>query len=148
VCVFVPPINLWIRKSVFVKLGVYIMNPEHILKAWFINHPVSVRVTLRLTVSQSVCLGVEPTLWTFDQILLPFYEFGSGICCLYVCCWATVAWKRYCWKVYTTTRATIEELLGASFRMQSVSYQRKVGDLFFSELLTPLSYPIYISWKT
>jgi hypothetical protein len=26
-------------------------------------------VTLRLTVSQSVCLGVEPTLWTFDQIL-------------------------------------------------------------------------------
>jgi hypothetical protein len=33
--------------------------------------------------SQSVlCLGVEPTLWTFDQILLPFQEFGSGICCL------------------------------------------------------------------
>jgi hypothetical protein len=35
----------------------------------------------RLSVSQSVCLGVEPTLWTFDQILLPFQEFGSGICC-------------------------------------------------------------------
>jgi hypothetical protein len=33
------------------------------------------------TVSQSVCLGVEPTLWTFDQILLPFQEIGSGICC-------------------------------------------------------------------
>jgi hypothetical protein len=33
------------------------------------------------SVSQSVCLGVEPTLWTFDQILLPFQEFGSGICC-------------------------------------------------------------------
>jgi hypothetical protein len=31
--------------------------------------------------SQSVCLGFEPTLWTFDQILLPFQEFGSGICC-------------------------------------------------------------------
>jgi hypothetical protein len=30
---------------------------------------------------QSVCLGVEPTLWTFGQILLPFQEFGSGICC-------------------------------------------------------------------
>jgi hypothetical protein len=30
--------------------------------------------------SQSVCLGVEPTLWTFDKILLPFQEFGSGIC--------------------------------------------------------------------
>jgi hypothetical protein len=33
------------------------------------------------SVSQSVCLGVEPTLWTSDQILLPFQEFGSGICC-------------------------------------------------------------------
>jgi hypothetical protein len=31
--------------------------------------------------SQSVCLGVEPTLWTFYQILLPYHEFGSGICC-------------------------------------------------------------------
>jgi hypothetical protein len=31
--------------------------------------------------SQSVCLGVEPTLWTFDQILLLFQEFGSGTCC-------------------------------------------------------------------
>jgi hypothetical protein len=29
-----------------------------------------------------VCLGIEPTLWTFDQILLPFQDFGSGICCL------------------------------------------------------------------
>jgi hypothetical protein len=43
---------------------------------------IRVRVTLRLTVSQSVCLDVEPTLWTFDQILLPFQEFGSGIFCL------------------------------------------------------------------
>jgi hypothetical protein len=42
---------------------------------------VRVRVTLRLTVSHSVSLGAEPTLWTFDQILLPFQEFGSGICC-------------------------------------------------------------------
>jgi hypothetical protein len=32
--------------------------------------------TLRLTVSQSICLGVEPTLWTFDQILLLFKCFG------------------------------------------------------------------------
>jgi hypothetical protein len=30
---------------------------------------------------QSVRLGVEPILWTFDQILLPFQEFRSGICC-------------------------------------------------------------------
>jgi hypothetical protein len=34
------------------------------------------------SVSQSVCLGVEPTLLTFDQILLPFQVFGSEICCL------------------------------------------------------------------
>jgi hypothetical protein len=40
-----------------------------------------VRVTLRLTVSQSVCVGVEPTLWTFDHILLSFQEFGSGNWC-------------------------------------------------------------------
>jgi hypothetical protein len=31
--------------------------------------------------SQSVCLGFEPTLWTFHQILLPFQELESGICC-------------------------------------------------------------------
>jgi hypothetical protein len=30
--------------------------------------------------SQSVCLGVEPTLWTFDQTLLPFQELESVIC--------------------------------------------------------------------
>jgi hypothetical protein len=35
-----------------------------------------VRVTLRLTVSKSVCLGVEPTLWTFHQILLSFQCLG------------------------------------------------------------------------
>jgi hypothetical protein len=37
-------------------------------------------VTLRLTVSKPVSLSVEPILWTFDQILLPFQEFGSEIC--------------------------------------------------------------------
>jgi hypothetical protein len=45
----------------------------------------SVTVCLRKSQSQSlrltVCLGVEPTLWTFAQILLPFQEVGSGICC-------------------------------------------------------------------
>jgi hypothetical protein len=52
------------------------------LNTWtVIRLSARVRVTLRLTVNQSVCLGVEPTLWTFEQILLPFQEFGSGICC-------------------------------------------------------------------
>jgi hypothetical protein len=35
----------------------------------------------------------------------------------------------------TNTQATVEELLGTSFSMWSVSYQRKVGDWFFPELL-------------
>jgi hypothetical protein len=51
----------------------------------YYNVRVRVRVTLRPTVSQSVsqsaCLGIEPTLWTFEQIMLPFQVFGSGICC-------------------------------------------------------------------
>jgi hypothetical protein len=34
-------------------------------------------VTSRLTVGQSVCLGIEPTLWTFDHIFRPFQVFGS-----------------------------------------------------------------------
>jgi hypothetical protein len=33
------------------------------------------------SISQSECLGVEPTLLTFDQILLHFQEFGSGLYC-------------------------------------------------------------------
>jgi hypothetical protein len=52
---------------------------------WFVRCPGhttwSESVTLRLTVTQSVYLGVEPTLWAFDQILLRFQVFGSEICC-------------------------------------------------------------------
>jgi hypothetical protein len=35
----------------------------------------------------------------------------------------------------TNTHATIEEFLNASLSMQSVSYQRKVGDKFFHNFL-------------
>jgi hypothetical protein len=35
---------------------------------------VKVKVTLRLTVSQSVCLGVEPKYGTFDQIFFFFLK--------------------------------------------------------------------------
>jgi hypothetical protein len=36
-----------------------------------------VRVSLRLTVSQSVCLGVEPTLRTFDHLTRYCFLFKS-----------------------------------------------------------------------
>jgi hypothetical protein len=35
----------------------------------------------------------------------------------------------------TNTHATLEDLLDESFSLRCVSYQRKVGDWFFSELL-------------
>jgi hypothetical protein len=42
--------------------------------------PVEVEVTLRLTVSQSVCLGIEYPCWTCDQILFPVEMLLSEIC--------------------------------------------------------------------
>jgi hypothetical protein len=39
------------------------------------------------------------------------------------------------------THAIIEELLDASFSLRSVSYQRQVGDQFFSELLIHMTSP-------
>jgi hypothetical protein len=39
----------------------------------------------------------------------------------------------------TNTHATIEELLDASFSVQFVLYQRKVGDQFFPEFFVILS---------
>jgi hypothetical protein len=41
---------------------------------------VEVEVTLRLTVSQSVCLGIEHPCGTCDQILLPVGMLLSEIC--------------------------------------------------------------------
>jgi hypothetical protein len=47
--------------------------------AWNIDR---VKVTLRLTVSQSVSKSwCRAHLLTSDQIMLPFQVFGSGICC-------------------------------------------------------------------
>jgi hypothetical protein len=45
------------------------------------GQPLTVRIRVRVTLRLTVSLGVEPTLWTFDQILLIFQVFGSGICC-------------------------------------------------------------------
>jgi hypothetical protein len=57
---------------------------------------VKVKVTLRLTVSRSVCLGVEPKSGTFDQIFFfskllscPFWgalsDERSGLSCVSLC---------------------------------------------------------------
>jgi hypothetical protein len=43
---------------------------------WYINATIAILQRVRVTLR----LGAEPTLWTFDQILLPFQGFGSGIC--------------------------------------------------------------------
>jgi hypothetical protein len=45
------------------------------------------------------------------------------------------------------THATIEELLNASVSMRSMSYQRKVGDWFFPELLVILTLPCPVSTR-
>jgi hypothetical protein len=56
--------------------------------AFYIYQPVflcvcvEVEVTLRLTVSQSVCLGIEYPCGTCDQILFPVGMLLSEICCL------------------------------------------------------------------
>jgi hypothetical protein len=58
---------------------------------------IKVKVTLRLTVCQSVSLGVEPHLWPMTRYLLPFDSYGlvflgrlllrEGGSVIYKCCW-------------------------------------------------------------
>jgi hypothetical protein len=44
------------------------------------SHFSIVELTLRLTVSQSVCLGIERHCGTYDQILLPVVMLLSEMC--------------------------------------------------------------------
>jgi hypothetical protein len=76
------------------------------------SESIRVRVTLRLTVSRSVCLGVEPTLWTFNQILLPFQEIGSGICYL-------VSVGRPLWREAGSVLCSLHVLIGSAFNISA-----------------------------
>jgi hypothetical protein len=47
VCVSVyPPINFWMCELIFMKLGIYILAPEPISTAYFINPPISLCVCM------------------------------------------------------------------------------------------------------
>jgi hypothetical protein len=76
-------------EPIFMKLGMYIMAPEPIPTAYFINPS-----------HQSVCLYVYPPIVAKQRL-------GKNV---------TAA---------TNTHATIEELLGASFSVGSMSYEGK-----------------------
>jgi hypothetical protein len=70
--------------------GITAMWPTHVgsvsssqmavLTTKYVSCVVEVEVTLRLTVSQSVCLGTEHPWGTYDQILLPDGMLLSTIC--------------------------------------------------------------------
>jgi hypothetical protein len=93
-----PPVNFWVPQPIFMKISVYIMAPEPIPMAYFINPS-----------HRSMCLHVYLPIAAKQRL-------GKNV---------TAA---------TNTHA-IEELLNASFSMRSLSYQRKVNDYLFPELL-------------
>jgi hypothetical protein len=65
-CVFeYSPFNIWNPEPIFMQLSIYI------IAKW-----LKVKVTLRLTVSQSVSLGVEPHLGFMTRYLLLFDSYG------------------------------------------------------------------------
>jgi hypothetical protein len=57
---------------------------------------VQLKVTLRLMVSQSLSLGVEPHLGLMTRYLLPFDSYGVvyvGRSLFRLCCWPSPAWS-------------------------------------------------------
>jgi hypothetical protein len=112
VSVYPTTIYFWMPGPIFMKLGMYIMAPEPYSKAYFINSShqcVCVFLSVCLFVCLSVCLYVYPI---FARQLL-------GKCII----------------AATSTHAAIE-FLDAVLSMRS--YQSKVGDQFFPELLVSL----------
>jgi hypothetical protein len=56
---------------------------ERCLFQEFLDFKVKVKVTLRLTVSQSVSLGVEPHLELMTRYLVLFDSYGLVFCCVW-----------------------------------------------------------------
>jgi hypothetical protein len=98
------------------------------------NFEVDVEVTLRLTVSQSVCLGVGNPFWAHDQISF-FISFAGKFLCS--SSWGALSDKR----------------MGLYFLLQSVGGQSRGGHTLLSHLrlLGSLSVASYDSqglrWK-
>jgi hypothetical protein len=93
------------------KINFYVPEIIFMKHGMYIKEPEPISAAYFINLShQSVCLYVYPPL--LDRQLLSNYVTAA-----------------------MNTHETIEELLDASFSMWSVSYQRKVGDWLFTELL-------------
>jgi hypothetical protein len=108
---------------------------SYILLAYF---PYFEKIKVGLWNDHALCVSVYPPLWTFECMNAVYIMVLKPIWTAYfinathqaLCFYVYVASQRL-GKNFTSarsTQATIEELLDASFCMQSVSYARKVGD--------------------
>jgi hypothetical protein len=110
-CLCIPPINFWIPEPIFMKLGMYIMAPEPISTAYYINPS-----------HQSVCLYVYPSYHckATARLSVSLHSvLGNGSV-------TTFQQQR--------THATIDKFLNALFSIRSVSYQRRVCGSLWSPL--------------
>jgi hypothetical protein len=103
---------MWNSVSLIVNCSLWMFGPKlhlkHSIKYWF---PSEVEVTLRLTVSRSVCLGVGHPFGTHDQILFFPFHFSEKLLC-------SSSWG-----------ALSDERTGLYFVVQSVSGGQSRGGL-------------------
>jgi hypothetical protein len=59
VCLYIPPVSVWMPERIFIKLGVYVISPEPISMAYFIK-----------LLHQSVCLYVHMCIPFIVSVLL------------------------------------------------------------------------------
>jgi hypothetical protein len=67
VCVCIPTINFWMPEPIFMKLGMYIMAPEPIATAYFINSPPSVCVSVCVYAPHRCWVNTFPWQWYIKQ---------------------------------------------------------------------------------